>query len=157
MLRGAGDGGSPVKCDELYSVSHQALRTCANPFLKGFMCLKQETSENHSNMYVLSANTQRTEIRTRGNGASQLLEEPPISPPPTDVGVTWPPKPCTRATDDWPGSSQSSPGGRQPKGKLAAVPPGWAATAADRSLLTLTLAELTHSISSDQRYLKLLF
>lgn len=100
MLRGAGDGGSPVKCDELYSASHQALRTCANPFLKGFMCLKQETSENHSNMYVLSANTQRTEIRTRGNGASQLLEEPPISPPPTDVGMTWPPKPCTRATDD---------------------------------------------------------
>lgn len=59
MLQGAGDGGSPVKCDELYSVSHQALRTCANPFLKGFMCLKQETSENHSNMYVLSASTHR--------------------------------------------------------------------------------------------------
>lgn len=106
---------------------------------------------------AVSKRTQRTEIRTRGNGDSQLLEEPPIFPPPTDVGMAWPLKPCTRVTDDWSGTSQHSPGGRQPNGKLAAVPPGWAVTAVDRPLLTLTLAELTHSISSDQRYLKLVF
>lgn len=72
---------------------------------------------------AVSKHTQRTEIRTRGNRGSQLLEEPPIFPPPTDVGMTWPLKPCTRATDDWSGTSQHSPGGRQPNGKLAAVPP----------------------------------
>lgn len=138
-------------------LSHQALRTCANPSLKGFMCLKQETSENHSNMDVLSASTHRElKLGHEAAKAPSCWKNHPSFFPRLRSGDL-----ATEAM--YQGNRRlvrhlaALTRGRQPSGKLAAVPPSRAATAVDRSPLSLTSAEPTHSISSDQRYLQLMF
>lgn len=108
-LRGAGVAGGPARARGSTYPSRQPPRTCAKTFSKGFVCLKQGTSENHSNISMLSAGTCRTEVRTRGNWGSKLLGEPSVSPPLTDVGTTGRLRRHTRATDNWPGTSHPHP------------------------------------------------